>query len=361
MPVQRVIIIGGGIAGIAAALALTKYNDISCSVFEIRPEPATIGGAIGLTPNALRYLDHLGVLHRLQPLGCEVKTIDIKSHRTGKHLGAIDFDNLEKFKHRGLRVMRRQLLQAMLATLEELGVVVQYDKKIDTVKQDQHTITATFANGTEVQGDMLLGCDGIHSAVRSKFVQPSRRPEYTGIASAYGIIDAGVLSGPLPFDSSALYFSRFGSLLLSYTDPAKSQLYVAAVMRAQDVGGREGWIARGQEQALLKSDLKKRFSVPMLPFISEAMEQLEQITLYPVYRLPENGVWSSGRMLLLGDAAHAVSYHAPQCIRDLTATDATAGRKRRTSDRGHHSSFPYHTKLPREAGLVTVPVLRGVT
>ncbi|KAI7042648.1 hypothetical protein KC352_g46479, partial [Hortaea werneckii] len=62
----RVIILGGGISGLTTALALTKYAPKGqvpkIDIFEIRPEPATIGGAVNLTPNALRMLDHLGAL-----------------------------------------------------------------------------------------------------------------------------------------------------------------------------------------------------------------------------------------------------------------------------------------------------------
>jgi len=71
---------------------------MSCFVFEIRPEPTRIGGAIGLTENASRSLDHLGILRKLQSLDCEIKTSDIKCYRTGKHLGTIDFDILEECK-----------------------------------------------------------------------------------------------------------------------------------------------------------------------------------------------------------------------------------------------------------------------
>ncbi|KAF2678678.1 FAD/NAD(P)-binding domain-containing protein [Lentithecium fluviatile CBS 122367] len=306
MPVQRVTIIGGGITGVTAALALTRHNAMSCAVFEIRSEPATIGGAIGLTPKALRYLDHLGVLSRLQSMGCEVKSIDIMCHRTGKNIGAIDFDNIERFKHLGIRVMRHQLLEAMLATLRGHGVEVQYGKKIISIAEDHDSITATFEDGTEIKGDVLLGCDGIHSAIQTKFIQPDRQPEYTGIATAYGFTDATSLSSQLPIDSTSLYFSRLGSLLLAYTDPAKSRLYAAAVMRAPDVGSREGWIVKGQEQKALKADLLRRFSTPTLPWMEEALQELQDITLYPVHRLSEDGLWSSGRTLLLGDAAHAM-------------------------------------------------------
>lgn len=301
------IIIGAGITGVAAALALTQHNGISCSIFEIRSQPATIGGAIGLTPKALRYLDHLGVLSRLQPLGCEVKAIEVMSHRTGKQLGKIDFDDLDRFKYRGLRVMRSQLLDAMLSRLTELGVDVQYGQKICSIQQRDDGVTAIFEDGLEVTGDFLLGCDGIHSTVRSKFVQPDRKPQYTGIANMYGFADASRISSQIAIDSTSLYFSRLGSLLVSYIDPAKSRLYVAAVIPAEDVGSREGWVAKSQEHQALKDDLVRRFSTSLLPFIDDSIKCVDHITLYPVYRLPEHGIWSSEGVLLLGDAAHAVS------------------------------------------------------
>lgn len=306
MPIQHAIIIGGGITGIATALALTKHNHISCSVFEIRSSPATIGGAINLTPNALRYLEHLGVLPRLRCHGCKVAKIDIVSHRTGGLLGTIDFDNLEKFKHRALRVMRYELLNAMLETLKEIGVQVQYGKSIDLVVEEQGRMTATFTDGTQVEGDILLGCDGIHSAVRTKFVHPERKPEYTGVATAYGFVDVADLRDRITIDPTTMFSGRFGSLLMSYVDADQSRLFFGAVMGTKDVGSREGWTVKGKDQDTLKQDLLKRFDNPVLPFIGEALSRADAITLYPVYRLSENGVWTSGRILVLGDAAHAV-------------------------------------------------------
>ncbi|KAF2709911.1 FAD/NAD(P)-binding domain-containing protein [Pleomassaria siparia CBS 279.74] len=301
MPIEHAIIIGGGITGIAAALVLTKYNRMTCSIYEIKLEPATIGGAINLTPNALRYLDHLGVLPRLMHLGCRVKYIEIASLRTGQQLGTMDFDNVEKFKHGALRVMRHDLLSAMLATLGESGVQVQYGKKVESVVEDDVGIIARFEDGMTVEGDILLGCDGIHSAVRTKFIQPERTPEYTGVANAYGLLNATDLRDTIPINSTTLFFGRLGSLL-----PANSRLYFSAVMGTQDVGSREGWTVKSMEQDALKEDLSRRFSGSTLPMMDEILRRISAIALYPVYRLSENGIWSSGRMLLLGDAAHAM-------------------------------------------------------
>ncbi|KAF2469980.1 FAD/NAD(P)-binding domain-containing protein [Lindgomyces ingoldianus] len=306
MPLNHAIIIGGGIAGAASALALTKCNDMTCSVFEIRSEPATIGGAINLTPNALRYLEYLGVLSRLKPKGCEVRFIDIISHRTGQSLGKLNFDNLPKFKHRAIRVVRNDLLQCMLETLREAGVEVQYGMRIDSVEEREQKIAATFENGTRIEGDILLGCDGVHSAIRRKFIQPDRIAEYTGVATAYGLLDATRLDNPVRIESSSLFSGQHGSAILSYTNLEKSRLFFAAAMAAEDLGSKEGWVLRGHDQEVLKEDLLRRFSSPAVPFLAEIIGITEHLTLYPVHRLSPNGVWSSGRVLLLGDAAHAM-------------------------------------------------------
>ncbi|KAH8728543.1 hypothetical protein GQ44DRAFT_702446 [Phaeosphaeriaceae sp. PMI808] len=307
MSIEHAIIIGGGIAGVASALALTRHNRMTCSIFEIRSEPATIGGSINLTPNALRYLEHLGALSRLKPKGCEVKCIDVLSLRTGGRLGEINFDNIEKFKHHAFRVMRDDLLQAMLQTLKELGVDVQYGMKIQSVTEANESISAVFEDGTTVKGDILLGCDGIHSVIRTKFIDPQRMPEYTGVAGAYGLLNVGDLRETIPIESTSLYTGRLGSLLLSYTDATKTRLYVAAVMGTEDVGSREGWVVKGQDQEAMKQDLLRRFGGPTLPFLEKLLGRTDYLALYPVFKLSDNGRWISGRMLLIGDAAHAVS------------------------------------------------------
>jgi salicylate hydroxylase len=306
MQIQHAIIIGGGISGIAAALALTRLNGMACSIFEIRSKAAAIGGAINLTPNALRYLEHLGVLPRLMPHGCEVKYIEVTSLRNGQRLGTINYDNLEKFKYRALRVMRCDLIEAMLATLEELGVAVQYGMEIESIVEEHGKITAIFGGGQSVEGDILLGCDGIHSAIRTKFIQHERIPQYTGVANVYGLLDATDLQDIVAIDATTLFFGSFGSLLLSYTNVEKSRLYIAAVMSATDVGSREGWTLKGEDQGTLKSDLLRRFSSPTLPALATVIQRVKTLSLYPVYRLSENGRWTSGSILLLGDAAHAV-------------------------------------------------------
>src|ERR1700712_721930 len=111
------IIIGGGIAGISAALALSKIG-VNCTVYELRAEPSTIGGAVNLTPNALRLLEFLDV----EVSGCRVDSIEIFSLHTGKLLGELPF---KKFGP-ALRILREDLLRALLTAVDKKGITVMY-------------------------------------------------------------------------------------------------------------------------------------------------------------------------------------------------------------------------------------------
>jgi salicylate hydroxylase len=307
MAINHVLILGGGIAGCAAALALTRHNKITCTIFEIRQIPSTIGGAINLTPNALRYLEHLGALERLLRRSCEVPTIDIFSLRTGAKLGYLDFDDVEVFKYRARRVLRADLLSALLETLDEAGIKIQYEKKAVSFSQGEDTIEINFEDGSTASGDILLGCDGIHSFVRTAIIEPERKPVYSGIATAYGLMDAKKIPGTVPFKATGLVSGRRGSLLLSYYDLEKTKLYAAAVMETAEVDSREGWKAKGSDQEAVKLNVLDRFGHGADKFPADAIQAVDEWFLYPVYKLPPKGKWSGPKTLLLGDAAHAVS------------------------------------------------------
>lgn len=317
MPFEKIIILGGGIAGLGSALSLSKASigsKLTTTVYEIRDVPSTIGGAINLTPNALRYLDHTGVLPKLKSLGADVPFIEVYSHRNGAKLGALNFDKPEQFGGvRAMRIQRGELLQAMLETAKEAGIQVKYGKRaveIDMTNVNDETgegtVKVRFEDGELAEGNLLLGCDGIHSYVRSA-VQPERKPVYSGIATAYGMMDeAEDLKPELPFVSTALWSSRIGSLMCSWSNPPKTKLYVAAVMETKDVQSREGWKLRGADEKAVKEDIKRRFKTPKIPYLEKMVEGVDAFFLYPVFKLPPHGKWSKGAALLLGDAAHAV-------------------------------------------------------
>lgn len=321
--VEHILILGAGPTALTTALALTTYLPAPqprISLFEIRPALSTIGGAVNLTPKALRYLHHLGVydLFVERRIGAECQIIELFDKYSGAKYAELDFRGSEgkgmgrtegdRFFAR--RVVRSELVGTMLEVLKQKnGVNVVFGKKVISIEETNTAVTLTFEDGSTVSGDCLTASDGIHSAVRSLLIDPQRTPTYTGISVAMATATLPPGTPPPPWTTTGLVSSRRGSLMCSYFQPDRRAHYIGAVMEIADVGSREGWKARGEDQEAIKRDLLERFRSESMPANEAILEAVGDWTLYPVFALPKGGKWVSrgGRCVLLGDAAHAVS------------------------------------------------------
>jgi salicylate hydroxylase len=305
MSFKTAIIIGGGIAGPALAIALQNIG-ISCTIYELRQGPATIGGAIGLSPNAVRILDHWGLYEKVVEDGFEFEMMEMFSLSSGKPLGQLPLGGKERFGYDALRVGREDLQKLMLNAAVEAGAILRFGKKFVGAKESEEGITALFEDGDEVLADLLFGCDGIHSNVRTKYVEPERTPTYTGVSSMYGFTPVSKITAPIHFGGAALNMGHQGSLLTTYCDSKKENIFLAAVMEVKEQDERDGWRARGRVAEEARNDLLKRFETGSIPGIAEMTRGMDEVYFYPVFTLSNGGQWFKGRAILIGDAAHAV-------------------------------------------------------
>ena len=311
---MKIIIIGAGIAGLATALALTRWLPESPDIIilETRPRPSTIGGAIGLTPNAQRCLYHLGVLSHIQAqgLGIVVDQIELFTIYTGTKLGHIDFtgdegNGLGEPALKGLRIMRADLLQSLVEAVRALSnIKLGYGRNAIRVQESAEGVEVHLMAGT-MRADLVIGCDGVHSFTRTTLVDPERIPVYTGIAAVFGFADLQESARP-HWQDTGLCQSQRGSLMTTYYEPTRTRQYVAAVMETEDVLSREGWLAQGSQQDKIKHDVSSRYAGSAIKFLDPLIEATDHWTLYPVYKLAPKGKWCSKRTILLGDAAHAM-------------------------------------------------------
>ena len=326
--VKCCVVIGGGVAGPNAALALAKAG-FQCTMYELRDSPSTIGGAINLTPNALRLLKDLGV----NLSGCIVESIELFSIHTAQKLGEIPF---HKPNGHSMRVLRTNLQTALLNAVSEAGIPIEYGSKLVKVddQPESDKVTVGFADGKTADADLVLGCDGVHSAVRMQAVEPNRRPEYTGIATAYAIVAAEFIRSDVHFQQTAVNMSQRGSLLTSYIDADKTKIYLAAVMELEEQASKEGWKARGKDRDATLQEIRRRFGDSVLPCLPELVNSVSDFFFYPVFKLSPGGKWHTDRVLLIGDAAHAVCclQFKPDSMSDVS-TDASSRRKRRACSR----------------------------
>jgi salicylate hydroxylase len=320
---MNIIILGGGIAGLTTALALTKFTPSNLPqprirLYEIRPEPATIGGAVNLTPNALRLLSHLGALQeiRARDYGKECLAVEVFDLYSGVKVAESSFKG-EDGKGLGdppftaLRITRGEALKGVLAAIETHdNISLVCGKKTVNITEDDSGVELTFQDGEKVQGDILIGCDGIHSVARLKHVEPERKAVYSGICNAFGFAPRRTLANeeyePVHFETSGMNFGQRGILLTSFHNSAQDSIYVGALMQVPELESRDGWKAAGADVEKVRADMKERYAGAALPLIGHLLEDVQDLYLWPVFTLSKGGKWATEKVMLIGDSAHAM-------------------------------------------------------
>ena len=195
----QVIIIGAGPTGLAAALKFYQTNGITSIVYESRREPNPLGGPIGIVANGLRLLDRLGVYRSLLPRAAITSKVTYRSS-AGRVLCDIDLntDIDRRTGYGSLEVARPDLAGILLDAIRAVDIPVYYEKTLTSVRENDKRVTVTSSDGSTDTADLLLGCDGTHSAVRSLYVDPGTEPVYTTVSGIFSMIPTANLTQPIP-------------------------------------------------------------------------------------------------------------------------------------------------------------------
>ncbi|EED19127.1 monoxygenase, putative [Talaromyces stipitatus ATCC 10500] len=329
---QDIIIIGSGISGLSAALAFSHYltpliPDLRITIFELHPVPSTSGGALSLSPVALRYFDLFGVLDELENFGADsgidVDAVEIFSSRTGKALSHLDFsgkhglgygDPEDGKRYKARRVMRINLSLAMMAAAEKRGnIKIVFGKKFVSAVQleNEDRIEVHFQDESIATGNLLLGCDGVWSATRRHFIDPGRQAEYTGFSLVQGTVKTACLRAKPHFRNSSLNLSKAGSLLVTFYEKQRQEIFASAMVECREESAKDHTgLGKWKKEIInrsLRGEMSSRFSESVIPFIREIATSTEvDWMMYPIYQVPLGGNWYTHRAILLGDAAHAM-------------------------------------------------------
>jgi 2-polyprenyl-6-methoxyphenol hydroxylase-like FAD-dependent oxidoreductase len=286
----KIVIIGGGIGGLTTAVALA-CKGLAAEVYEQAPELKEVGAGVGLWANALWALEPIGLAGEVVRLGERVARQGVK-RPDGTWLMCYPEEALEKRWGAGFAAVHRADLQRLLASQLD-PAAIHLGARCTGFQDTPGAVTVRFADGCEVNADVLIGADGVHSAVRAKLLGPAplRYRGYTGVRS---LTPAG--SVPLPGDGIETWGqgARFGFA----PAPGERIIWYAT------------WNAPAAEEPAdgMRARLRTLFGGwhDPIPAVIEATPE-DAIVRNDIYDRWPARTWTRGRVALIGDAIHPMT------------------------------------------------------
>ncbi len=301
---RKAIIIGGGIGGVTAAIAL-KRAGLDVTVYERAEELQEVGSGLPLWTNALRTLHILGLTDELEKLGVQVRSVRVSTWKGDTLTDTSNDKHLKKLGTITIVVHRAELLSLLLKTLGEENV--RLGMTCVGFTQDATGVTVKFANGQRVRGDVLIGADGIHSVIRTQLFG-LKKPHYVGYTCWRGLA----------------HTTRTG--LETWAWGKGCQFGITPMSQGRAYWFVQKYAPEGEED---KPGGRKNSILEMfhdwhdpIPAVIEATAETD-ILRNDIFELKHLHQWSHGRVTLLGDAAHAMTPNlgqgACQAIEDAVA------------------------------------------
>ncbi len=291
----RVLIVGAGIGGLTAGLALIRRG-FDVEIFDQASALSELGAGIQIAANGSRVLRELGLGDELKRVGTEANIVDLRLWNSGERWKMNDHsDTAEKYGSPHYTMHRADLQEFLRkAVLAQKQTAIHLDARCTGFTQSAKGVRLTFEKGDPVEGDVLIGADGIHSVIRQSLFGPDTA-EFTGFIAWRGLCPADKLAPELmrhggwiaPASHIMHYPTRHGALL-----------NVIAVVERSD-WTNESWYDRGTHEEFMSDfpgwhdDARAMIAAVEIPFKTALTVR------WPFAR------WSVGNATLLGDACHS--------------------------------------------------------
>ncbi len=316
---HEILVIGGGIGGLAAALAISRTRR-RVQVLERSRSFGEIGAGIQLAPNATRVLDSLGLLGQARSAGVLPRRLVLADAVDGRELTALDLtDFTDRYGAPYIVLHRSDLLDILVRGCAEAGVGLETGADVTDLRDDGASVQVRCADGRVFHGAAAIGADGLHSSARTLFSDDqavcSGYVAYRGAVPMEQVARHADLRDVVAWIGPGLHFVQY---------PLRSgRMYNQVAVFRSDA------FRRGEADWGTPEELEQRFSA-CCEHVQESIPLIGRDNRWPMYdRLPIPS-WVKGRIALLGDAAHPMLQYLAQggcqAIEDASALAAALDR-----------------------------------
>jgi 2-polyprenyl-6-methoxyphenol hydroxylase-like FAD-dependent oxidoreductase len=336
---MKAVIIGGGIGGLSAAIAL-RQGGIEAHVYERAPELTEVGAGLSLWANGVKALHMLGLGDAISHAACPVHQLGTRTTNR-RWLNRISLDPLhDRLGFTSVAIHRGELLQILVNAVDP-DAVHPAMKLTGIDHSHDGEVVAVFANGSTVTGDILVGADGVASIIRQQLF-PNTAPQYAGYSTWRGVVRSIDLPEDWPRQAIIRTLGCGQYFGVGELGSGRYLWYLTQNLSAESGSTHPG------KTNLLHSVASWASPVPE---IVEATPDGD-ILLHPVYKLrPTLRKWHSGRVVLLGDAEHpiepALGMGAALAFEDALQLAASFSSHRNHLDAFHHYEISRRARVNR--------------
>jgi salicylate hydroxylase len=295
-------IVGGGLAGIAAAQALRSLG-MTAQVFETAPALGEIGAAVNTSPQAVKALRAIGVGNKVAAVGYSSPGIYTRNMQTGEFL---EFNDRHKAGARYgapyYSFHRADLLDALATGLDHSAIHLGH--RLTGIEELSDRVVLSFANGARAEAEYVIGADGVRSVIRQA-LYGADNPTYTGQMVWRALLNAGDVPEEVLEPTGHIQWVGPGCHLLAYYIRNRKLVNIVT-QEDTDKWVEEGWSTRGDPD-----EMRLSFPNPE-PRLAKLLSLVTECSKWGLFTRPLTQNWGRGRIQLIGDAAHAMLPNAGQ-------------------------------------------------
>ena len=294
---MKAVITGGGIGGLTAALCLL-HSGWDVEIFEAAPALGDVGAGIQISPNAMKVFEALGLADALAEAGFRPDGIELRMGVSGRRLirAPLGDTATKRWGSPYLHLHRADLIGVLKAALEVRAPdCLRLGQSVTGYEQDSRSASAVLDGGQRATGDVVIGADGIHSAIRAQMIGADK-PVFTGNVAWRAVVPVERLGADAPAPLATAFMGR-GKHAVTYLLRGGTLANLVAVVERDDWTG-ESWSEQGRKEEALED------FADWHPSVTQMISKADSLYRWALFDRAPLATWIAGRVAMLGDAAH---------------------------------------------------------